>query len=479
MTRQPRRRALVALATSVALAGGGLTAVAAPPAAAAPSGLKGDFDGDGYRDVVIGNPAATVSGKTYAGAVAVLYGSAAGPDGSRRAVYHQGTAGVPGSPEEDDYFGETVAVDDFDRDGYADLLVGASRENVSGDVDRGTLTLLWGGPRGLSGGAAVRVAHVPGTGCNLAEGLYAGDFDGDGAPEISVAARCAAFHLRGPFTREGRPQSQRRDPLFGTTRGGAYGNVDADPQAERIVFVGLIDGRPGGTIYVDDWTGDGYARTLLTGAGGLTGEVGDVDGDGYGDLVTGYPDEPRNSGQPWAVGGTVQVWYGGPDGIDPARRPQRIHQGTAGIPGGGEPDDRFGASVGVADTDADGRAEVAIGVPGEDFDGKSFAGTVTLLRGTANGLTGAGARLLHRNTAGVPGAAAKGDGFGDEVALGDRNRDGRADLTVGAPWRAAGGFVWHGRGTAGGITTTGSFNVTAARAGFGGEFPGFGEVIAR
>ncbi|WP_326795503.1 hypothetical protein OG946_08450 [Streptomyces sp. NBC_01808] len=206
-----------------------------------------------------------------------------------------------------------------------------------------------------------------------------------------------------------------------------------------------------------------------------SGLKGDFDGDGYRDVVIGNP-AATVSGKSYA--GAVAVLYGSEAGPDGSRRAV-YHQGTAGVPGGGELEDRFGASVGVADTDADGRAEVAVGVPGEDFAGKASAGTVTLLRGTANGLTGAGARVLHRNTAGVPGTAAKGDAFGAAVALGDRNRDGRADLTVGAPWKPAGGFVWHARGTAGGITTTGSFNVTAARAGFGGDFPGFGEVIAR
>ncbi|WBB59789.1 integrin alpha [Streptomyces sp. WMMC500] len=478
MTAQPRHRALVALATSVVLAAGGVTVTVATPAAAAPSGLKGDFDGDGYRDLAIGDPAATVSGKSLAGAVVVLYGSAAGPDGSRRAVFHQATADVPGSPEDDDRFGHSLVFDDFDRDGYSDLLVGAPRENVSGDVDRGTLTMLWGGPRGLSGAAAVKVANPPDTGCALAEGLYAGDVDGDGAPDVSVAGRCRPFHLRGPFTRAGRPLSQQRDPLLGTTRGGVHGNVDADPEAERIVFAGLVSGDPGGRIYVDDWTGDGYARTRLTDAGGLTGGVGDVDGDGYGDLVTGYPEEPRN-GESWPVGGAVDVWYGGPDGIDSAQRPQRIHQGTAGVPGSGESGDGFGGSVGVADTDADGHADVAVGVAGESFGGVAAAGTVTLLRGTPTGLTGAGARLLHQNTEGVPGAPETYDLFGAEVALGDRNRDGRPDLTVGVPWENGRGMVWHARGTAGGITTAGSFNVTAAGAGVDGDIAGFGEAIAR
>lgn len=478
MTTQPRRRALVALATSATLVGGLLTATAAAPAAAAPSGLRGDFNGDGYRDLAVGNPAATVSGKLDAGAVVVLYGSATGPDRTRRAVFHQATAGVPGVPEDGDRFGHSMVFDDFDGDGYSDLLVGAPRENIGGDVDRGTLTMLWGGPDGLSGSAFVRVANLPDTGCALAEGLYAGDPDGDGVPDVSVAGRCRLFHLRGPFTRDGAPLRQQRDPLFGTNRGGVYGNVDADPEDERIVFSGLVSDNPGGRIYVDDWTGDGFAHTRLTDAGGLTGEIGDVDGDGYGDLVTGFPQEARE-GYPWPAGGSVDVWFGGPDGIDPAQRPQRVHQNTAGVPGVGEIGDGFGGSVTVADMDDDGHADVAVGVAGEDFGGVYGAGTVTLLRGSADGLTATGARLLHQNTAGVPGTPEKYDAFGGEVVLNDRNRDGQYDLTVGVPGENVSGMVWHAPGDLGGITTTGSVNITASGAGVGGDASGFGGVIAR
>ncbi|MFW6690000.1 FG-GAP repeat protein [Streptomyces sp. MAR4 CNX-425] len=483
MIVQPRRRVLTALATSLALAGGLLTATtAATPAAADPSGLRGDFDGDGYRDLAVANPAAVVSGKDHAGAVVVLYGSADGPDRTRRAVIHQATAGVPGSPEDGDRFGYSMVFDDFDGDGYSDLIVGSPRENISGDVDRGTLTVLWGGPEGLSGAAPVRVANLPDTGCALAEGLYSGDLDGDGAPDVSVAGRCSPFHLRGPFTRAGEPLGQQRDPLLGTTRGGVYGNVDGDPEAERIVFSGLVDGNPGGRIYVDDWTGepdgDGFARIRLTDAGGLTGDIGDIDGDGYGDLVTGFPQEARE-GYPWPAGGTVDVWFGGPDGIDPAQRPRRVHQDTAGVPGVGEAGDGFGGSVTVADMDDDGLADVAVGVAGESFGGTYDAGTVTLLRGSADGLTATGARLLHQNTPGVPGTPENYDVFGSEVVLNDRNRDGRYDLTVGVPGENDSGMVWHAPGELGGIATTGSVNITASAVGAGGDHPGFGEVIAR
>jgi hypothetical protein len=64
------------------------------------------------------------------------------------------------------------------------------------------------------------------------------------------------------------------------------------------------------------------------------------------------------------------------------------------------------------------------------------------------------------------------------VRLGDRNRDGRADLTVGITGENGKGAVWHARAGGSGITTTGSVTVTAGEAGLTTSFTGFGTPIA-
>ncbi|GGN75393.1 hypothetical protein GCM10011579_055440 [Streptomyces albiflavescens] len=85
--------------TLAALLTAGLTPLTlSTPASAAPAKYADDFNGDGYGDLVVGAPDATVSGKTGAGAVVVLYGSASGPgtalNADGKAELGVGAAGV-------------------------------------------------------------------------------------------------------------------------------------------------------------------------------------------------------------------------------------------------------------------------------------------------------------------------------------------------------------------------------------------------
>lgn len=139
-----------------------------------------------------------------AGAVVVLYGSASSVSATRRTVITQATSGVPGDPEEWDAFGTTVTSSDLDRDGYADLIVGTPREQVGDKEARGSATVVWGGPSGLTGGATLSPPAGYGDGrtyCGFGNSLAAGDMNGDGAPEVAIGSRCEGASFSGPFTR--------------------------------------------------------------------------------------------------------------------------------------------------------------------------------------------------------------------------------------------------------------------------------------
>jgi hypothetical protein len=113
---------------------------------------------------------------------------------------------------------------------------------------------------------------------------------------------------------------------------------------------------------------------------------------------------------------------------------------------------------------ADGYADIAVGVSGEDVGsgaaGKNTGAVVQLLGGK-DGLTGAGAKNWDQGSAGVPGAVEAEDGFGSALAMGDTDKDGRDDLAVGAPGEDGdstavdAGSVWVLRGAAGGLTSDG------------------------
>ncbi|MFE7170093.1 FG-GAP and VCBS repeat-containing protein [Streptomyces sp. NPDC057616] len=476
------RRAVTAAAVLAAAVAVPLNPV--PASAASPykganaAAVQDDFNGDGYRDLAVGAPYAANGAVDAAGAVVVLYGSSSSVSATRRTVLTQATAGIPGDPEEYDGFGRAVTSADLDRDGYADLIVGTSDEAVGSNDARGSVTVVWGGPDGLKGGTNISVPTGYGDGrtyCRFGLSLATGDMNGDGAPELSVGSGCDAATYTGPFTRTGKAAQTALDRFYGETRGVVMGDVDGDGHAEQFWLPGPTDGDLRGPVFVQHGAPVGEPqpaspRTELPLADGHAGMVGDINGDGYGDLVTGISSDDSMSGGPagWARrGGEIQVLYGSAQGITAGQQPQVFHQDTAGVPGAAEDGDQFGQSLSVADLDGDGYADVLVGAPGEAVGTHMAAGTAVLLRGSAGGLTTAKAAGYTQDTAGVPGSVETGDQFGAAVHLVDLNKDGKLETVVGAPTENSDGCVWIARGSASGPVPNGSVNVCGKSSGIG------------
>jgi FG-GAP repeat protein len=87
-------------------------------------------------------------------------------------------------------------------------------------------------------------------------------------------------------------------------------------------------------------------------------------------------------------------------GLNPAAAAS-FSQNTTGVPGSSEFDDGFGFALAAADVTGDGRADLAIGVAGEN----GGEGAVNFLPGSPTGLTGSGAQYWSQNTAGVAGSS--------------------------------------------------------------------------
>jgi hypothetical protein len=467
-----RKRSLLLAAT---LATGLLTALPAAPAVAAPSGLAGDFNGDGYRDVALGSMGADVGSVQGAGAVVVLYGSSSGLSAAKKTVITQNSAGVPGTAESGDRFGASLASGDLDGDGYADLVVGSPYEAIGDRAGVGSATVLWGGSGGLSGGAGLpQPADLP-EGGGYGAAIATGDFDGDGKTDVTVTGQGRVHLYRGAFTRTGTPLTHVDVGELGGAYEAIAGDLDGDRTAERV-YPFLVTGDERGQIgyfrhdpgNMDHPESD-YALVDLPNADGQRGTIGDIDGDGYGDLVLGDPSDPQADVPGGHKGGQISVWYGGPDGPDPAQQPTVIHQDTAGVPGSGETDDIFGASVAVGDVNGDKYADVAVGTPGEDLGSVPDAGSVTILFGSADGLTGTGAKSYNQDTAGVPGSSEYMDFFGHTVRLVDFDKTGKADLVAGAAYENGTGAITTLRGTATGPTTSGSLFISAANVSLKGD----------
>ena len=160
----------------------------------------------------------------------------------------------------------------------------------------------------------------------------------------------------------------------------------------------------------------------------------DFDNDGFADLAVGVPREGVGTAE---LAGAVNILAGSPAGLSGAGSQQFV-QGSGGVPDAAEASDLFGSALAAGDFNNDGFVDLAIGVPGEDIGTIANAGAVTVLYGSATGLSGSGAQFFSQDSGGVLGAAEAEDGFGSALGVGDLDNDGFADLAIGVPSEGAG-----------------------------------------
>ena len=318
---------------------------------------SGDFDADGYADLAVGIPNENLGSVRDAGAVQVLYGSAAGLT-ARDQVWHQGKPGVLGNSERDDHFGRTLAAGDFDADGYADLAIGVSSESVGSIRSAGRVLVLNGAPGGLTATGAQSwrqgqngIASQPSQGEGFGAGLAVGDVNGDGHDDLAIRVAGEA---------DSRPSYYRRNSAMHLLLGSPTGLTSTGSQyilAEDIVDVP-----------------DGFSFTLA---------FGDFNRDGRADLVLADV-EPL-----------VAVLHGHPDGLHPAQLSQASTPGEdAWWPVRGDFETWETQDVAVGDVTGDGYPDLVLG---------GDAHTVRLILGTDAGL-GAGSTRWTVDPAGFPGA---------------------------------------------------------------------------
>jgi hypothetical protein len=466
----------------------------------------GDVNNDTYDDIIIGAPAfvdiLNISGGTFnvaaVGAAFVYFGSAAGTSLNPSEVL-QPTSQLGA------LFGYSVSnAGDVNNDGFDDIVVGAPGDHVTLNVGVvpvatsvavGRVYVYYGSAVGFDGNVATE--PVVSASINLqpadlgvllavpANPLYgfsvgsAGNINGDAYADIIVGSPAFARLLPLPITLGGRVDiyhgsgagipAAPTHTITGNLLGGLFGfsvstagNVNNDAYSDIIVgapaSIGLIPVSVG-SAYVFNGASGGIvattvsgASTTLSGTAGLltqtlfgysVSDAGDVNGDGFGDVIIGEPLAAEQILLQLAAIGKAHIYYGSAAGVQPTGPTQLTSPRSPGILGLVQGNLLFGFSVsGAGDVNCDGRADVIVGEPGGTGLSLGTGGILNLV--SANALSGKAYIYYGRLTSGPinspswifqetgPLSVANLIGFSVSNA-GDVNNDGNADFLIGAP----------------------------------------------
>ncbi len=426
-------------------------------------GGLGDADGDGIGDLVLG---ARGSDRTAmaGGAAYLVYGDAAPPARLRLDRLEDGEGSAISGEIDGELVGARVAAaGDLDGDGLADAVIAAPGANPEAREFAGHAYVAFGAAERL----AVETEAAPPSLLRIigakrrdnlaADVAAAGDIDGDGYDDLVLGVPSADPNGSGSgaaYIVLGGPGLRGIDTL----------DLDA-PGAVRLLVV------HGGT------EGDG-AGTAVAGAG-------DVNGDGFDDVLIGAPGaDPIGSDT-----GEVYVVYGAAGIDDQSPLDVRSFDGVAGIVlRGVVPQDMLGTAVaGVGDTDGDGFDDILVAARDADPAGEDSGEAYVVFGNDALGLDGAIDLFRMQPDEGlVASGPAAGDRTGIALAaLGDVDGNGLADYAIGAANAAARGLRSAGKtyivlgedrrelatavGTAGDDTLVGTVSVDRIVAGRGDD----------
>jgi hypothetical protein len=360
---------------------------------------SGDFNNDGFQDLVIGSPGEAVGSLPKSGMINVLWGSAFvnGFEGfDDTANYFQGISWVEGTGVNGDLFGQTLSTGDYNADGYDDLVVG-----IPGFLQAaGALQVFWGASNRFVNSAPLYhqnkngIGGFPEANDGFAKSLASGDFNNDGYTDLAIGSPGEGLGAQ---------------PLGGIVTvlwGGFLAFSSSTILHQDVAWVAGVSEN-----------GDRFGAALT---------VGDFNGDNYDDLIVGVPGEAPGAAP---QGGSIQVFWGSANQF--VQSAALISQNSPGIGGGVETGDNFGEVLSTGDFNNDGYDDLVIGVPNEAIGTTVNSGAFNLMIGGSSGLKGGTLYYQGNNT--IPGSIAANSLFTGSLATGDINNDGKDDLIVGLP----------------------------------------------
>ena len=276
--------------------------------------VLGDFNGDGFADLVSGAPGEDVGSIMVAGAVDAVYGSAAGLTSTGAQFWTQDTTDIKDLAEAGDQFGFAVAAGDMDGDGFTDVSIGVPFENNGTVSDGGGVNVIYGSALGLAttdnqwwNQNSANILDSAEKADEFGFSVAVGDFDVDGFADLAV----------------GVPGENL---------------VPADAGAANVIY-----GTGGGLASTGNqlWDQDSTSIKDLAETGdqfGYTVSAGDFGNGPQDDLVLGVPMENNGS---ITEGGAVNVIYGSASNLNSTGN-QYWNQNSANILDSAEAFDEFG-----------------------------------------------------------------------------------------------------------------------------------------
>ena len=368
----------------------------------------GDVNGDGYSDILLG---ARYYGQFYEGAVFVYHGSKDGVTGSYASLLKSNQANA--------WFGTAVAsAGDVNGDGYSDIVIGCDWYD-SGQTDEGAAFIYHGGAEGIGTKESLTLTNDK-TGAQMGLSIAsAGDVNADGYSDVIVGA-----------------------PLFDDGQVG---------EGVAFVYYGSIDGLTTNNNHkLNKGQANAYFGCSVAGAG-------DINGDGYDDVIVGA----KNYSSGESEEGAVFIYYGANSGVDPNASPAGLQVNKASA--------HLGFTVSAAgDVNRDGYADFIASAPTY-----TNAGNVFLYYGSSQPIG---------NPVGIQGPQ-NDKHFGEAIAAaGDVNGDGFADIIIGA-WAASYGqqgegaaYIYHGSSGAFNASPIKNLEINQNDANFGFSVASAGDI---